>query len=117
MKDWWKEDEPKHEHDCDSCVFVGIAAWHNGDKLTGADLYVCAKGESLWQDNSVIARFSSEGSDYCSYPLSIAIRVACESNRSDFNTMYTRMAIRRAIREGILSDEILANALKSELGV
>ena len=45
-------EQPMYEHDCKSCKFLG-----NADN---ADLYCCTSGGQ----KTVIARFSSEGSDY-----------------------------------------------------
>ena len=44
--------EPRHDHDCDRCVFLG----HHGTD----DLYVCP------DEPTVIARHSSEGGNYSS---------------------------------------------------
>lgn len=46
---------PKYTHDCDKCVYLGV-----GD---GADLYYCSQRIGF---PTVIARYSSEESDYIS---------------------------------------------------
>lgn len=49
---------PQFEHDCDSCLFLG----RHAHECRAADLYVhCGPGET-----TVIARYASEGSCYCS---------------------------------------------------
>jgi hypothetical protein len=60
--------KPQYAHNCDSCEFLGQYAGH--------DLYYCGKADS----GSVIARYSSEGSEYISYPVFI-IRQAAEGLR------------------------------------
>lgn len=45
--------EPKYKHDCNACIFLG--------HLEGADHYICK--------DSLIARDSSEGPDYSSFPI------------------------------------------------
>lgn len=49
------EDTPQFEHDCDRCLFLG--------RYNNVDLYVCARSNIA---DTVIARHSSEGSDYTS---------------------------------------------------
>ncbi len=49
--------EPRYNHDCDKCQFLG----HHKD----ADVYLC-KG---FLGRTMILRYSSECSDYCSSPL------------------------------------------------
>lgn len=48
------EFEPRFEHDCDKCIFLGHYNEH--------DLYFCPQGGSP----TVIARWSSDGPDYIS---------------------------------------------------
>jgi len=55
------------EHDCDKCHYLGTIRYpeplSTGKQVfTNADLYFCANS----YDDSLIARFSSEGSDYAS---------------------------------------------------
>lgn len=51
-----RDDAPKFKHDCDKCEFLGT--------FEGHDLYVClSKTRAM---SSIIARRSSEGSDYMS---------------------------------------------------
>jgi GNAT superfamily N-acetyltransferase len=63
---WFSEqpDTPRYTHDCTSCVFLG--------RHRRADLYVCPRPEHM--SESVIARYSSEGSDYNSSPASLVMR-------------------------------------------
>jgi len=49
---------PLHTHDCARCVFLGSHE-HDGQIY---DLYFCGKHE----DGTVIARFGSDGPEYCS---------------------------------------------------
>lgn len=49
------EEQPYHEHDCTRCTFLG--------HKNGMDLYHCVQG-GVHQMPTVIARRSSEGSDY-----------------------------------------------------
>lgn len=63
MKSKWSEQKPRYEHDCSKCIFLG--------HYNKYDLYMCGawEGEPEITDfvlNTVIARKSSEGSDYCS---------------------------------------------------
>ncbi len=51
----------KYEHDCSHCTFIGTFA--------DMDVHIC-KGETEFQ-TSIIARFSSDGPDYASSPVSI----------------------------------------------
>lgn len=46
---------PKYIHDCHSCVYLG--------ESDGADLYYCAQRQGF---PTVVARYSSDGSDYIS---------------------------------------------------
>lgn len=54
--------QPRYHHDCPRCRFV--CTMHMGGKKL-VDWYVCTP------DRSVVARRSSEGSDYWSSPVSI----------------------------------------------
>ncbi len=49
--------KPIYEHDCTSCIFLGTIL---NDKDLPVDLYFCPK------EPTILARFSSEGSDYTS---------------------------------------------------
>lgn len=69
--------KPRYEHDCDGCTYLGTTSFpapHSTDKeewtkMKVADLYVCGQRDILGP--SIIARMSSEGSDYSSAPASI----------------------------------------------
>lgn len=72
--------KPRYKHDCDSCQFLATiyypAPHYNSDAADGkasvyhvhkhADLYFCK-----CDGGTVIARFSSKGSDYASRPMFI----------------------------------------------
>ena len=60
--------KPQYAHDCENCEFLG--------QHTGHDLYYCGTADH----GSVIARYSSEPSEYISYPVFI-IREAAEGLR------------------------------------
>ena len=50
------------DHDCNSCVFLGNYKEH--------DVYFCPKDSF---GGTLIFRYSSEGSEYCSSPVSVAM--------------------------------------------
>ncbi len=61
-------DKPFHTHDCDACTFLGWAIDGTpGYQIMCVDLYVCGQE---FPTASLIARFSSEPSDYSSRPIS-----------------------------------------------
>lgn len=66
---------PRYEHDCKSCIHL------DSREFEGAfcDMYFCPRCD----DGTLIARFSSEGSDYTSYPLFV-----WEPRRKDKITRY-----------------------------
>ena len=65
--------KPQFQHDCDKCEFLGSFDYQ-GCLVDGsiadftADLYVCRGVRNLGRgkDDTLIARLSDEGSDYCS---------------------------------------------------
>lgn len=64
--------KPHYQHDCDQCVWLGSitfpAPLSTGQApLTNADLYYCERCDG----GTVIARFSSKGSNYASCPVNI----------------------------------------------
>ena len=70
---------PLFEHDCPRCDYLGSTTFParymkpNGSEYTKpqqADLYCCGSENSL-EGKSIIARFSSIGSDYASSPAAI----------------------------------------------
>ena len=97
--DWWKEDVPQYEHDCDRCKFLGL--YYDTPKKR-YDLYICIYGNNA----TIIARFSNDGSDYWSADLSIAIRMSCDGNHE-----FARIAIKRAIQEKLITPEMALEAL------
>jgi hypothetical protein len=61
--------KPRFQHDCDSCIHLAtirLQRWF--------DLYLCERCDG----GTLIARFSSEGPDYSSYPIGIWERVRSE---------------------------------------
>jgi len=58
----WSEQQPRYQHDCDKCEFLGTHKQF--------DLYACGnkdpKDEDKIEVNTVIARYSSESGDYSS---------------------------------------------------
>jgi hypothetical protein len=52
---------PKFKHDCDNCILLGCT-----DK---SDMYYCTRGPL---GGSAIVRFSDDGPDYTSVPISVA---------------------------------------------
>ncbi len=74
--------KPRYTHDCDKCQWLGSITYpapHFTEErgtyhvMRNADLYVCISGTSHL-DTSVIARFSSRGSDYASSPVALMPR-------------------------------------------
>lgn len=67
-------DGPQYEHDCDRCEFQGRYTYDapmvNGTEELSVDLWYCPCADPD-MGGSVIARASSEGSDYGSSPVSI----------------------------------------------
>lgn len=60
---------PSFKHDCNNCVYLGPYFSEEEDRTM--DLYVCASQDKVI--NTVIARFSDEGGDYCSGLLFVKI--------------------------------------------
>jgi hypothetical protein len=54
---------PRYEHDCDKCVWLGCSDL--------ADHWFCPSG-GFGHQGSIIARFSSAGSDYTSMPIGLS---------------------------------------------
>ena len=52
-------DKPLFEHDCEGCIFLGS---YQCKRFGPVDLYFC--GKKSGNNNTVIARYSSEGPDY-----------------------------------------------------
>jgi hypothetical protein len=55
--------QPKYKHDCKKCNFLGHVDFTIGEQDSFVDLYFCNQGNF---NDTVIARFSSEGADYAS---------------------------------------------------
>lgn len=68
------EDEPLYKHDCDACRFLGRYTYDapliEGTQEMAVDLYVCPQHGRP----TVLARASSDGPNYSSFPLSILWR-------------------------------------------
>lgn len=70
-----RQAKPRFQHDCDACQFLGHV-YYPGPLITGesplrhADLYFCKQADAA-MGSTVIARFSSKGSDYASTPVRI----------------------------------------------
>jgi hypothetical protein len=66
--------KPKYAHECDRCIYLGTVSapnpYHLGRPYTW-DLYHCPSTYPALREGSVIARASSEGSDYMSSDVAI----------------------------------------------
>ena len=98
---WWKEDEPKYKHDCNNCKFLGNYVGSFKGQIE--DLYICVHERGA----TLIRRFGNDGSEYWSCPLEIALRFVADQNHG-----YVRIAIKRAIQDGIITPEIAFEALR-----
>lgn len=68
-----KNAKPRYTHDCDKCTFLGSVTYpgplaDGTTPLRNADLYYCTNSI---EGGTVIARESSEGSEYASVPTKI----------------------------------------------
>ena len=59
-----KNPNPRFQHDCDDCKFLGTIVSKYQPNAPYADLYAC-------RDNSLIARYGSDGPDYSSMPMEL----------------------------------------------
>lgn len=82
-------EEPLFEHDCDKCKFLGRytygASFMDGPRETTVDLYSCKGRFEL----SLIARFSSEGPDYSSFPLDAVEIIEARGRTKEETGTYT----------------------------
>ena len=99
----WKEDKPQYTHDCKNCQFLGSCVPNFNDGKFG-DLYICVHEN----DASIICRYSDDGPDYWSADLGMALRFINDSFHD-----YVRIAIKRAMEDGIITPEIAFDAFKS----
>ena len=82
---------PKHEHDCDNCIFLGNYLWEHDN--IDYDIYICIRKNSRYK--SFIARYGING-DYMS---------------ASFNVMFfeighpIRVSYERAIQKGLIKRE------------
>jgi hypothetical protein len=84
-----KMETPKYEHNCDRCVYLGTYD-NKGEGVITTDLYY----HNHHSFATVIERYSSEKSDYCSGLYSVG---ACEGLREAYN---------RAVEMGLVSEAI-----------
>ena len=80
--------KPKHEHDCDNCVFLGR------EEDLDVDLYFCPRPD--YKNATVVYRYSNEGSDYGSGLAFFGV-----------NPLATE-ATRLAIEAGLITEEQVA---------
>lgn len=107
----WELDDPKFQHDCNRCVFLGcsMACFSTTRKNTEIDLYYCPGPDpetNKTSDGSIIARFGNDGPDYWSHDLCSALRII--GSNHDF----VSRAIARAARKGVLTGAHLLNAVR-----
>ena len=93
--------KPRFEHDCDKCKFIG--------QLENFDIYTCG-------NRSIIARCSSEDSDYGSYNIGCMtqeywVTLVCYSNKHVWNT-FILVLIRELQKAGALSISISLGGAK-----
>ena len=65
--------KPLHRHDCTRCRHLG--SWHK------FDVYICEPGRG-----TVISRYGSEGSEYCSWPFGVLIDILSNGDKRCVNT-------------------------------
>lgn len=100
----WHEDKPEHKHDCSECIFLGNY-WPKPRQTV--DLYIC-KGP---RETSLIARYGSDGPEYCSGPIEIEIAHAFDGKHG-----WVKSALKRALQDGHISIDDLGRAIESNLG-
>ena len=82
--------KPKYKHDCDGCIWLGSITYP-GPLTTGeaplrnADLYFCKEAEAF-MGGTVIARHSSEGSNYSSFPVDLIVRDFINKKSHEYST-------------------------------
>lgn len=92
----YESDTPAHEHDCDSCVFLGN--WTSPERREDGDLYFCQTGGFGVGNWTVIFRFGEYG-DYSS-GASFSVPRGGQDGCPDLTE-----AARRAVECGFLSQE------------
>ena len=75
--------EPRYEHDCDKCKYLG--RWNEHD------LWFCPQG-SLGGKGSILARVSSEPADYQSIPVAL---LQDPELRTSVESVYVGFAVAR----------------------
>jgi hypothetical protein len=73
---------PRYAHDCEICEFKG--------QFGAFDVYYCSRCD----DGTWIARASSEGSDYASYPIFVLLPLFARNRQAESSAL---MAIAHAI--------------------
>ena len=60
----------RYTHDCPRCVYLESQVFHDGRRM---DWYRCPPsiGSSIQEQGTILARFSSKGSDYWSMPVAL----------------------------------------------
>ena len=89
---------PRFRHDCDKCVWIG--------QYENFDCWYCPPVKTNPFGGDIILRTSSEPSEYHSYCLSIAYRIATSSNSDvqETESFPAMLAVIRAITErGLVS--------------
>lgn len=77
-----KNPNPRFQHDCDSCRFLGTIVSKYQPNAPYVDLYACDDKSILkkWGP-SLIARYGSDGPDYSSMPFELV-----QEHRKNINT-------------------------------
>ena len=83
---------PQYTHDCDSCHFLG--RYNHND--THSDLYFCPSCD----EGTVIARYSSNGPSYSSYPLDVI-------KNNEISNPHISQARKRTIQRGLYTPTII----------
>ena len=89
--------KPRFEHDCNACVYLG--------QFKKFDCWFCPPHKSDIGGGSLIMRYSSEPSEYASYDMSTAVRIAISptgNNVRATETFEALMACMRAVNDSEL---------------
>ena len=80
--------EPKFEHDCERCRFLGRhtydASYTDGSRPLVVDLYHCA-GTFATFGGSVIARYGDDGHKYASIPVGMVQQLIDSGARATYS--------------------------------
>ena len=92
------DDKPLYKHDCNACRFLGRYTYDaplvEGTQEMTVDLYICPQNGRP----TVLARASSEGPDYSSFPLSILWRQPVSKELSTYAPALFEAVRRRDLR-------------------